>query len=269
MATGKRNKLSRREVLKQSAVAAACATGLVATTGCRNRQARSRNGRTERVIVVGIDGMDPRLVQRMMQAGELPHFDRLRKGGGFRALRTSIPPQSPVAWASFINGAGPGSHGIFDFIHRHPEGQCTPFYSGAETLAGRGYWPFNQPSTTVLGRQGIPFWDYLDERGIPSTFYDLPCDYPASPSKHSHHRCLSGMGTPDMLGTHGTYQYFAEDGPRQTSDEGGGKRSRLTFEMDTAKARLLGPENPMLKVAQAGGDRVARASRSAGRRRRD
>ena len=111
------------------------------------------------------------------------------------ALGTSTPPQSPVAWANFINGAGPGSHGIFDFIHRHPEEQCAPFYSAAETVPGEGFWevgdhrlqldfwPFNhKPPATVLRRQGTPFWDYLDAAGIPSTFYDLPSNYPASPS---------------------------------------------------------------------------------------
>ena len=152
------------------------------------------------MIVIGVDGMDPRLSLAMMNAGELPHLDRLRRRGGFRPLRTSIPPQSPVAWASFINGAGPGSHGIFDFIHRHPEDQCTPFFSAAETLPAQGswqigehrvqlpVWPFNhKPPATVLRRQGVPFWAYLDERGIPSTFYDLPCDYPASPCQHGHH----------------------------------------------------------------------------------
>ncbi len=104
--------LNRRDVLKQSAVAAACAAGLSA--GCRERPSRVAAGDAQRVIIIGCDGMDPRLSLAMMNAGELPHLDRLRKRGGFRPLRTSIPPQSPVAWASFINGAGPGSHGIFD-----------------------------------------------------------------------------------------------------------------------------------------------------------
>ena len=131
-------------------------------------------------------------------------------------------------------------------------------------------WPFNhKPPATVLRRQGVPFWDYLDERGIPSTFYDLPCDYPASPSKHGHHRCLSGMGTPDMLGTYGTYQHFAEDGPAETRDEAGGKRSGLSFEDETAKARLVGPENTQLKEPQPAGIELARASRPAGQRRGD
>jgi predicted AlkP superfamily phosphohydrolase/phosphomutase len=167
-----------------------------------------------------------------------------------------------VAWANFINGAGPGSHGIFDFIHRHPEQQCAPFYGAAETIPGQGgwdigehrlqldFWPFNhQPPATVLRRQGVPFWDFLDEARIPSTFYDLPCNYPPSPSQHGHHRCLSGMGTPDLLGTYGTYQYFAEGA--DPLEEQGGKRSRLTFELETAKASIEGPPNSMQQRPEA------------------
>ena len=83
----------------------------------------------KKVIIIGFDGMDPRLAVEMMDQGQLPNFDKLRKRGGFKPLGTSNPPQSPVAWASFTNGAGPGTHGIFDFIHRHPERQYSPFYS--------------------------------------------------------------------------------------------------------------------------------------------
>ena len=55
------------------------------------------------------------------------------------------------------------------------------------------------------------------------------------------------MGTPDMLGTYGTYQYFAEDAPAEPLDEGGGKRSRLIFENETARARIVGPDDSLLK----------------------
>ena len=208
--------------------------------------------------------MDPRLSERLMNAGLMPNFDRLRKAGGYRVLGTSTPPQSPVAWANFINGAGPGSHGIFDFIHRDPHRQCAPFYAAAETVPGQGYWetgehrlqldfwPFgHKPAETILRRQGTPFWDYLDADGIDSVFYDLPANYPPSPSKHGHHRCLSGMGTPDMLGTYGTYQHFAEDGPVRTQHEGGGDRSMVFFENETSRPRLklTGPPNGFLKKA--------------------
>jgi predicted AlkP superfamily phosphohydrolase/phosphomutase len=257
-------KISRRDFIKHSACAAA-----VLTTGIGVKPVLAGNKelpglRGKKVIVIGFDGMDPRLAEKMMAAGKLPNLGRLRRQGGFRVLGTSVPPQSPVAWANFINGAGPGSHGIFDFIHRDPERQAYPFYAAAETVAGEGYlefgdhkiqldfWPFNhKPAKTVLKRQGVPFWDYLDQAGIPSTFYDIPSNYPPSPSKYGNHRCLSGMGTPDLLGTYGTYQHFAEDGPFKTKSEGGGKRSRIYFENDSSRpATLLGPNNTLLKNPQ-------------------
>jgi len=260
MAGPPNRKLSRRVLLKRTAAVAAGAAAVAAGSFWLGSRPRAPRSSGTRVIVIGIDGMDPGLAERMMAAGLLPHLDTLRAGGGYRRLGTSIPPQSPVAWASFINGAGPGSHGIFDFIHRHPDRQCAPFYSGAETVPGQGgwevgehklplsFWPFNhQPPATLLRRQGTPFWDYLDEAGIPSTFYDLPSNYPPSPSQYGLHRCLSGMGTPDMLGSYGTYQHYAEDGPPETVEEGGGKRSRLSFELETARAEIVGPENAFLK----------------------
>jgi predicted AlkP superfamily phosphohydrolase/phosphomutase len=237
--------------------AAALSTGLAARPAfATNKKHRSAN----RVIIIGIDGMDPRLCEELMSTGQLPNLAKLRKSGGYRVLGTSIPPQSPVAWANFINGAGPGFHGIFDFIHRDPAEQVVPFFSVAKTIAGEGYWktgkhklqlnfpPFNhKPPKTVLLRQGIPFWDYLDQAGICSTFYNLPSNYPPSPSKYGHHRCLSGMGTPDLLGTYGTYQHFVENGPSRIKDEPGGKQSRLLFDNETATAKLIGPQNNLLK----------------------
>src|SRR5262245_22954416 len=243
MADSTTPKPSRRTFLKRTAaVGAVAAAGLGAAgywLGSVRRVSRSIG---KKVIVIGIDGMDPRLSERMMKAGQLPNLAKLRAAGGFSDLGTSIPPQSPVAWANFINGAGPGSHGIFDFIHRHPQEQCAPFFSAAETVGGQ----------TLLRRQGTPFWDYLDAAGVPSTFYDLPSNYPASPSHHGHHRCISGMGTPDMLGSYGTYQHFAENGPPEPTDEpeGGGKRPRLVLEHDTAKATIICMHDPFLKNPQ-------------------
>jgi predicted AlkP superfamily phosphohydrolase/phosphomutase len=197
-----------------------------------------------------------------MAEGKLPNFAKLRSMQGYKRLGTSIPPQSPVAWANFINGAGPGSHGIFDFIHRNPANQAAPFYAAAETVPGQGYlgigdhkiqlgfWPFNhKPPETLLRRQGTPFWHYLDKAKIDSTFYDLPSNYPPSDSEYGHHRCLSGMGTPDLLGTYGTYQHFSEDGPVKTRDQGGGKRSMVFFENETSTPplKLIGPTNDFLK----------------------
>ena len=261
MAHYDKDKFNRREFLKHSGItAAALTTGLNIDPAYAAKKKRLSKANGKKVIVIGIDGMDPRLSEKMMDAGQLPNFDKLRKTGGFNPLATSIPPLSPVAWANFINGAGPGSHGIFDFIHRNPEQQIAPFFGMSKPVAGQGYWevgdhklqldfwPFNhKPPATILQRQGVPFWDYLDAAGISSTFYDLPSNYPPTPSKYGHHRCLSGMGTPDLLGEYGTYQHFAEDGPLRTKYESGGQRSMLFFENETAAAKLNGPTNSFLK----------------------
>ncbi len=264
MADASNPRVHRRALLKGSAAVAAVGAVGAAGLGVGNywlgRGSHVSRSLGKKVIVIGVDGMDPRLSESMMKAGLLPNLEKLRAGGGFSSLGTSTPPQSPVAWANFINGAGPGSHGIFDFIHRHPQDQCAPFYSAAETVPGHGFWdvgdhrlqldfwPFDhKPPATLLRRQGTPFWDYLDAAGIPSTFYDLPSNYPASPSHYGHHRCICGMGTPDMLGTYGTYQYFAEDASDQPLDEGGGKRSKLVFVDETARTRIVGPEDSLKK----------------------
>lgn len=255
-------------ITRRNFIQVAGASGLSSTFflygGCRPLTTQlGKHGRSgaggKRVIVIGIDGMDPRLCERMMAAGELRNLAKMRDGGGFRHLGTSIPPQSPVAWANFITGAGPGVHGIFDFIHRDPKRQCFPFYSAAETVSGHTgwevdeyripltFWPFNhQPTETILRRDGTPFWDYLDEAGVPSWIYDIPSNYPPSPSRYGNVHCLSGMGVPDLLGTYGTYQHFSEK-TIVRKQEGGGIREPLVFKDNTATAKLVGPDNTLLK----------------------
>src|SRR5436305_9368285 len=119
MAGASKRRFNRRVFLKHSALAAAAGAAAVGAgsfwLGSRSRASRALG---RKVIVIGIDGMDPVLSESMMNAGRLPHLAKLRALGGFNRLGTSTPPQSPVAWANFINGAGPGSHGIFDFVHR-------------------------------------------------------------------------------------------------------------------------------------------------------
>ena len=131
MSQSKKRGLNRRALLTGAAVAGAAAASVGIGNywlGSRSRVSRSAG---KKVIIIGVDGMDPRLSERMIKKGLLPNLARLYDSGGFRSLGTSTPPQSPVAWATFINGAGPGSHGIFDFVHRHPERQCAPFFSAA------------------------------------------------------------------------------------------------------------------------------------------
>ena len=72
----------------------------------------------DRVVIMGLDGLDPILTEKFMEEGKLPHLSRLREKGSYMPLQTTYPAMSPVAWSSFITGVKPGRHNIFDFLKR-------------------------------------------------------------------------------------------------------------------------------------------------------
>ena len=129
----------------------------LATPGCNLAQRPF----PKKLIVLGIDGMDPGFLERHWES--LPNLDRLRREGDFKRLGTTIPPQSPVAWSTFITGLDPGGHGIFDFVHRDPA-TMAPISSMGETVESKHtlpIGPYSLPlsSGKVLSfRQGKAFW---------------------------------------------------------------------------------------------------------------
>src|SRR6202162_3452224 len=96
----------------------------------RRRKAYGK-AQVKRVVIVGFDGMDPSLANRFMGEGKLPNFAKLRDHGTFRALRTTFPAISPVAWSTFQTGVNPGKHNIYDFLARDTSNYL-PYLSSAE-----------------------------------------------------------------------------------------------------------------------------------------
>jgi len=204
---------------------------------------------SKKLIVIGIDGMDPQLLERFMAGGKMPKFSALAARGGYTHLATSIPPQSPVAWSNLITGMDPGGHGIFDFIHRHPA-TLEPYLSTSRVNPpkyslplGRWVIPLSGGSTTLL-RQGKSFWEILDEKGVPATIYRIPANFPPV---ESGARTLSGMGTPDLLGTYGTFSYYTDDLFVAAGPVNGGRVYPVTLENSRVQARLYGPYNTLRK----------------------
>lgn len=180
----------------------------------------------KKVLVLGFDGMDPRLTGKLMDEGKLPNFRRVAEGGSFSPLTTSVPPQSPVAWSDFITGQNPGGHGIFDFIAREPD-TYLPYLSTSITEGGE----------TRLLRQGAAFWEILEAHDIPCSVIRVPSNYPPVEMKgHS----LSGMGTPDILGTYGTFSFYTTE-PQVAGEVEGGKIFEVTVRSNTVEAALVGP----------------------------
>ena len=202
-----------------------------------------------RVIVLGFDGLDYDLTRQMIAGGRLPGFDKLARQGGFAPLGTTIPPQSPVAWSTFITGLDPGGHGIFDFIHRDPK-TMLPYLSTTRTepggrTIGFGRWQVPLSSGRVeLLRHGQPFWEVLEARGVATTVIRMPANFPPSGSAT---RELSGMGTPDLLGTYGTFSFFTSEPYAFVGQTlAGGVVHAVRVRDGVVRAALEGPDNPFL-----------------------
>jgi predicted AlkP superfamily phosphohydrolase/phosphomutase len=228
------------------AVLALCALALALGT--------ATDAAAKRVIVLGFDGLDPDIVRDMMDQGRLPNMARLAKeGSGLQDLATAIPPQSPVAWSNFITGMDSGGHGIFDFLHRDPK-TMIPYLSTSRPVEKepRKIGPFEIPGTGgaehTLLRHGKPFWQTLEENGVPTMIIRMPANFPVSGEATFE---LSGMGTPDVRGTYGSFSFYTTDHAEFAGKHvGGGEIYDVTLRDNRATCRIEGPMNPLVEGKQ-------------------
>ncbi len=205
------------------------------------------------MVILGIDGMDPQLLTKFMHEGHMPNFARLAAMGSFVPLGTSIPPQSPVAWSNLITGQNAGGHGIFDFIHRDPKTLALYFSTskveGPKHSLTVGPWvvPLGSGTAEQL-RHGKAFWEILDEHGVPNTIFRIPANFPPIAAKGN---TLSGMGTPDLRGTYGTFTFYTDDPLAATGIVEGGQIVPVEVQDWQAKANLIGPDNSFRKGSPA------------------
>jgi predicted AlkP superfamily phosphohydrolase/phosphomutase len=216
-------------------------------------------GAALRVIVLGLDGLEPRLVEPMLSAGELPALARLRAAGGYARVATTYPAQTPVAWSTFATGVNPGGHGIFDFLRRDPA-------TYLPDLALNRYEqknPFVPPKAVNL-RRGEPLWELLARAGVPAAVIRCPCTYPPDPVSG---RLLAGLGVPDLRGGLGTPTYFTTDARVEAGESE--RVVRVSVEGNRVRTRLTGPRLPRggdatveldVEVDRAGRRAVVRAA---------
>ncbi len=149
-----------------------------------------------KVMVLGIDGMDYKITKSLLASGQLPNFAKLAT---FKKLDTATPPESPVAWVSIATGLNPGKHNIFDFIRRDPEVQL-PELSLSKAKQGIGGTNYE---TYV---KGIPFWKLTSKAGLETTVIRWPVTFP--PDKVSG-KMFSGLGVPDIKGFLSGYTFYS------------------------------------------------------------
>jgi predicted AlkP superfamily phosphohydrolase/phosphomutase len=221
----------------------------------RQRRAR-RRAKVKRVVVLGLDGMDPALVEKWMAEGHLPHFKQLAQEGGFFRLRTTFPAVSPVAWSSFMTGANPGRHNIYDFLTRDPR-TYLPALSSAYIgkpqrylRLGKYRLPLGKPELRLL-RKSKPFWTVLGEHRVFSNVIRVPITFP--PEKFNG-VMLSGMCVPDLRGSQGTFSFYTTRPTtgREVVGEGdteGGVILPLVKDGERYRGDIVGPPDSLLDGA--------------------
>ncbi len=122
------------------------------------------------LLLIGLDGVGPEILEPLVEAGDLPNLSRLRDAGAYGPLRSTTPPTTFPAWSSFLTGVEPSSHGIPDFTIR--EGYRITFAGTADRRAptwmehleshglrvGAAWFPMTYPPLPLLGYH-ISGWD--------------------------------------------------------------------------------------------------------------
>jgi len=159
--------------------AASALLALVLLAGCRPKR-----GGAPSVLLIGVDGADMGIVDRLIGEGKLPTFARLKREGASGRLRSIEPLLSPIVWTTIATGRKPQDHGIFDFIEIGADGQPTPI--------------------TSVRRKVPALWNIAGEFGKTSGFVGWYASYPAEK--------VAGFEVSDRLAFHQVSSARATEG---------------------------------------------------------
>ncbi len=105
------------------------------------------SGDGRRILLVGLDGADWKVLDPLMERGEMPNLRRLVEGGVKARMKALSPMLSPILWTSMATGKVPEKHGIVDFL-------------AVDSRTGR-----EMPVTSTM-RKARAFWEIFSGRGI-------------------------------------------------------------------------------------------------------
>ncbi len=163
------------------ALAPAASEGSASPAGVMGTPNSGRVGR--RVILLGLDGADWRVIDPMAAAGALPNFARL-KAEGVTAPMHTISPFSPVVWTSIATGMDPGRHSVQYFSEMYsPHLDVTVQrlnFNFLEPLMSRVLEKIPVSSTT---RTAKAIWEILDIFGRRSLVINWWASFPTEPCK--------------------------------------------------------------------------------------
>lgn len=128
--------------------------------------ALKRSALTNKLIVVGIDGMDPRLTKKYLDEGKMPNTAKILERGSARedlVLLGGQPTVTPPMWTTLATGAHPYTHGITCF--------------GRQSKKALDLYEYNMDSSLCQAEQ---IWNVTAEAGYKTLVWHWPCAWPPS-----------------------------------------------------------------------------------------
>jgi predicted AlkP superfamily phosphohydrolase/phosphomutase len=116
----------------------------------------------QRAVLLGIDGATFDLLGPWMEAGHLPHLERLSREGVCGDLESTRPPTTAPAWVACVTGVNPGKHGVFDFRES----------------------PLKDPRRPLISSRSVrapTLWHILSHHGRQVGLLNVPVSYPPDP----------------------------------------------------------------------------------------
>jgi predicted AlkP superfamily phosphohydrolase/phosphomutase/tetratricopeptide (TPR) repeat protein len=117
---------------------------------------------SRKVLLVGWDAADWKVITPLMDAGKMPHLEKLVSQGMMGNLSTLYPVLSPMLWTSIATGKRAHKHGIHGFSEPDP--------------ATGGVRPI-----TNLGRKTKAVWNILQQNGLKSNVVGWWPSHPVEP----------------------------------------------------------------------------------------
>jgi len=115
-----------------------------------------------RVMLIGWDAADWKVIRPLLEAGQMPNLARLMATGVHGNLATIYPALSPMLWTSIATGKRAYKHGIHGFSEPLPDG------SGVRPIS-------------LLSRKTKAVWNILNQRSHRSIVVGWWPSHPAEP----------------------------------------------------------------------------------------
>ena len=112
-----------------------------------------------KVMVIGWDGADFRLIEPWIEAGYMPNLKKLMNSSQHGNLKSIYPPVTPIAWSTIVTGKNPGKHGLNGFFAFAPNSY--------------DFYP-----VSAVNRQGKDIWELISDSGRKVAVVGVPLTYP-------------------------------------------------------------------------------------------